>query len=129
MIFGMLFCGFAVLAFYGEHGRHKDTPMQWNAFLLLFFIWGLWMIFAGLFKEDAEGALSYFVGSVITAIFAVVAFLFALLQREGWSGGIPFMPHAWSQTIARWVVAGFGLLLTATAIAFFRKALRKRRKA
>lgn len=124
IIFGALFCGFSVLALYHEHGR---MPTQWLAAFVLVFIWGIWMIISGLFKADTEGAMSYFVGSIVTAIFAVIMLLFALLQKAGWSG-IPFIPDAWNQIIARLVVALGGVLLAIASVAFFKKAVRKRRK-
>jgi len=128
IIFGILFCGFPALALFLSHKQHNQVPLQWLAFLGLFFIWGLWMLASGLFKLDIESSLSYFAGSFITAVFAVVVFLFAWRQKEGWSGGIPFIPSVWNQAISRIVVALCGLLLMVTAFAFFKKAVSKHRK-
>jgi hypothetical protein len=128
IIFGILFCGFPALVLFLSHEQHKEVPLQLLAVLALFFIWGLWMFLSGLFKLNAESSLSYFAGSIITAGFAVVAFLVAWREKEGWSGGIPFVPKAWNQAIARSVIALGGLLLIITAVAFFRKAIGKHRK-
>ena len=124
MIFGLLFGGFAVLAFHADH----EAPLQWKGFLALFFVWGVWMFVAGLFNIGPDSALSYFAGSIIAAFFAVVVWLFAWRQTTGGSGGIPFIPDAWNQIVIRLVFALGGLLLAITAVAFFRKAMRKRRK-
>ena len=86
------------------------------------------MLLSSLLKAEVEGALSYFAGSVIAALFALVTFIFALRQKDGWSGGIPFIPDAWNQIIARLVIAFGGLLLMVTSVAFFRMAMRKRRR-
>jgi hypothetical protein len=48
MIGGLLFCGFAVLAFHADH----EIPLQWKGVLALFFVWGVWMFIAGLFNID-----------------------------------------------------------------------------
>lgn len=128
ILFGILFCGFPALVLFLAHERHMEVPLQWLAVLALFFIWGIWMFFSGLFKLNTEGSLSYFAGSIITAVFAVVVFVLAWREKEGWSGGIPFVSPAWNQAIARLVIALGGLLLMITAAAFFRKAIRKHRK-
>ena len=125
MMFGTLFCVFSIAALSHEHGQ---MALQWLAAFAFLFIWGIWMLVSGLFKEDAEGALSYFAGSIITAIFAVVILLFALLQKTGWSTSIPFISSATGQIIARLVIAFGGVLLAIASIAFFKKAVRKRRK-
>lgn len=125
MLFGTLFCVFSILALYHHHG---PLPFQWLAAFAFLFIWGIWMLISGLFKQDTEGALSYFAGSIITAIFAVVILLFALFQKTGWSGNIPFISSAAGQFIARLVIAFGGVLLAIASIAFFKKAVRKRRK-
>jgi len=125
MIFGLLFGGFSVLAlFLAQH----EVPLQWKGVLVLFFVWGVWMFVAGLFNIDPDSALSYFAGSIITACFAVVLWLFAWRQKTGGSGGIPFIPDAWNQIVGRLVLALGGLILAIAAGAFFRKAKRKRRK-
>lgn len=124
MVFGLLFGGFAVLAFHAD----DEIPLQWKGVLALFFVWGVWMFVAGLFNIDHDSAPSYFAGSVITACFAVVVWLLVWRQKTDWSGGIPFIPAAWNQIATRLVFALAGLLLAITAAAFFRKAMRKRRK-
>lgn len=125
MIFGLLFGGFAVLALcFADH----EIPLQWEGVLALFFVWGVWMFVAGLFNIAPDSALSYFAGSFITACFAVVLWVFAWRQKTGGSGGIPFIPDAWNQMIGRWVLALGGLVLAFAAVAFFRTAMRKRRK-
>jgi hypothetical protein len=125
IVAGILFAGFPVLALLLSHEQHKPVPLEWLAALALFFIWGIWMFLSGLFKADAESAVSYFAGSVITAIFAAVLFLFALLAKEGWSGGIPFIPAAWNQIVARLFVAFGGLISSVASVACFRKAVKK----
>jgi hypothetical protein len=60
--------------------------------------------------------------------FAVFAFLVAWRVKEGWSGNIPFIPHAWNQIIARLLFALGGLLATIMTVVFLRKALKRHRK-
>jgi uncharacterized membrane protein YiaA len=125
MIFGLLFVGFPVLAL---SLADQEIPLQWKGVLALFFIWGVWMFVAGLFNIDHNSALSYFAGSIITACFAVVVWVFAWRQKTGGSGGLPFLPDAWNQIIGRLVLALGGFILAIAAVAFFRTAIRKRRK-
>ena len=128
IIFGILFCGFPALVLFLSHEQHKEVPLQWLAVLALFFIWGIWMFLSGLFKLNAESPLSYFAGSVITAGFAAFAFLVAWREKEGWSGGIPFIPKAWNQAIPRLLFALGGLLAMIGAFSLLRRAIRKHRK-
>jgi len=125
MICGLLFCGFAVLAFWLAP---PDLPLQWQGILALFFVWGLWMFVAGLFNIGPDSAAAYFAGSVIAAIFAGAIWFFAWRQKTGASGGIPFLPEAWNQVMARLLLALGGLILALAAVAFFRMAMRKRGK-
>ena len=126
IIFGLMFCGFPVFALYLEHLRQSPVSPQYLALLALLFIWGIWILLASLLKPDPDGAFYYFAGSIISAIFAVVLFMFAFLQKTGWSGGIPFVPATWNQSVARLLVGVGGLLLTVVSIAFFRSAMKKR---
>jgi hypothetical protein len=129
MIFGLLFCGFPVLALWFDLHQvpPREIPLQWEGVYALFFVWGVWMFVAGLFNIGADSSLSYLVGSFITAFFAAVIWVFAWRQKTGASGGIPFLPDSWNQVIARLMLALGGLILTIAAVAFFRMALRKRR--
>ena len=52
--------------------------------------------------------------------------MFAILQKNGWSGDFPFIPHEWNQKIARLLIALGGVLLTLMSVVFFRTALRRR---
>jgi hypothetical protein len=124
MICGLLFCSFPVLALWLAP---PDVPLQWQGILALLFVWGAWLFVSGLLNIGPDSAASYFAGSVITAIFAAVTWLFAWRQKTGASGGIPFLPDAWNQIIARLLLALCGLVLALAAVAFFRKAMRKRR--
>jgi hypothetical protein len=125
MIFGLLFVGFPVLALsLADH----EIPLQWKGVLALFFIWGVWMFVAGLLNIDHDSALSHLAGFIVTACFAVVAWVFAWCQKTGGSGGLPFLPDAWNQIIGRSVLALGGLVLAIAAVAFFRTAMRKGRK-
>jgi uncharacterized membrane protein YiaA len=129
MIFGLLFCGFPVLALWlAQHEvSPREVPLQWEGVLALFFVWGVWIFVAGLFNIGPDSALSYFAGSIIAALFAVVTWLFAWRQKSGGNGGIPFLPDAWNQIIGRLMLALGGLILAIAALAFFRTAMRKRR--
>ncbi|MDR3377947.1 MAG: hypothetical protein P4M10_04630 [Verrucomicrobiae bacterium] len=125
MIFGLFFVAFPVLAL---SLADQEIPLQWKGVMALFFVWGVWMFVAGLFNIDHDSALSSFAGSIITACFAVVAWVFAWRQKTSGSGGLPFLPDAWNQIIGRLVLALGGLLLAIAAVAFSRTAMRKRRK-
>jgi hypothetical protein len=100
MIFGLLFCGFPVLALWlAQHEvPPREVPLQWEGVLALFFVWGVWIFVAGLFNIGPDSALSSFAGSIIAALFAVVTWLFAwrsiftrCLESDYW----PIDARAW----------------------------------
>ncbi|MGD0017081.1 MAG: hypothetical protein ABSC38_06170 [Verrucomicrobiia bacterium] len=113
-----------------EHvnGKLDKLPLEVLIFLVLLFVCGIWTVMLSLFKLDEKGALSWIVGAVVALGFAVFACLGAWRWKEGWSGGIPFIPHAWNQIIARLLFALGGLLATVMAVVFLRKAIRKHRE-
>jgi hypothetical protein len=74
---------------------------------------------------NTDSALSWALGALTAAGFAVVAFLVAWREKDGWSGGIPFVPTAWNQAAARILFALGGLLALISAVVFLRKALKK----
>jgi hypothetical protein len=102
--------------------------LEWLIFLALVFVSGIWAVILSLFKLDEKGELSCIVGAVMAIGFAMFAFLVAWRWKEGWSGGIPFIPHAWNQVIPRLLFALGGLLATIGAVSLLRRAVRKHRK-
>jgi hypothetical protein len=129
MLGGIVLCVFPAMVLFIEHvnGKLDKLPLEWLIFLVLLFVCGIWTVMLSLFKLDEKGALSWIVGAIVALGFAVFAFLGAWRWKGGWSGGIPFIPHAWNQIIARSLFALGGLLATIGAISLLRKAVRKRR--
>lgn len=125
MIFGLLFCGFPVL---GRLLDQHEIPLQWKGVLALLFVWGVWIFAGGLFNIGPASAPAYFAGSVIAAMFAVVVWVLAWRQKAGASGGLPLLPDAWNQIVARLLLGLGGLIFAVAAIAFFPMAMRKARK-
>ena len=94
----------------------------------LFFLHGLRAITVSLFPLDLDGAVSWGVDAVGAAGFAVFAFWVAWNLREGWSGGIPFLPGSWNQNFARFLFGCGGLVAAVMAVRLFRKAYNRYRK-
>ena len=117
-------CVFPVIVYYAAHGK-LDLPVL--VFLALLFVCGIWAVLSSLFRLDADGALSWIVGAVVSLGFAVFAFSVAWRWKEGWSG-IPFIPAAWNSIIARILFAFGGFLAMVSAVVFLRKARKRYRK-
>jgi hypothetical protein len=128
---GIVLCIFPAMVLFIEHvnGKLDKLPLEELIFLALLFVCGIWAVMLSLFKLDEKGALSWIVGAIVAFGFAVFAFLVAWRWKEGWSGGIPFIPHAWNQIIARLLFALGGLFATVMAVVFLRKAIRKHSEA
>ena len=121
-------CVFPAMIFLRAHYGNDTLSLEVVILLWLFIFCGVWAILSSLFRLDAAGALSWLVGAVLAIRFAVFAFLVAWRVKEGWGGGIPFIPHAWNQAVARILFAFGGLLATVSAVVFVRKAIKKHRK-
>ena len=122
---GMVMCVFPTIVFFLPGG---PLPLPVIIFLSLLIFCGVWAIALGLFKLDEHGAVSSLVGAVVSFGFAGFAFLVAWREKDGWSGGLPFIPHAWNQVIARLLFALGGLIGTLGGISLLRRAIRQRAK-
>ena len=121
-------CVFPAMVFFIARGELDRLPL-WALFLLgLLFISGLWAVAMSLFKLDENGALASMASAVMALGFAGLAFLVAWREKDGWSGGIPFIPQAWNQAIPRLLFALGGLIATFCGISLLRRASRQRRK-
>ncbi|MHC1766183.1 MAG: hypothetical protein AB9869_18085 [Verrucomicrobiia bacterium] len=97
---GIVLCAFPAIVFFVAHDTLR---MPWWILFALFFFYGLWTVASSLFRLDSDGALSWLVGAVGAAGFAVFVFWMAFDEQD-FGGGIPFIPHAWNQSIARGLV-------------------------
>jgi len=121
-------CVFPAMIFLVAHGHNDKLSLAEVIFLWLLILCGVWAILSSLFRLDADGALSWIVGAIMAFGFAAFAFLVAWTVTEGWSGGIPFIPAAWNQVVARSLFAFGGLLALVSVVVFLRKALKRYRK-
>jgi hypothetical protein len=125
---GIILCVFPAMIFFLIHLQNIEVPLHWLILLALLFVSGIWAMILSLFKLDEKGALSCVVGSIIVAGIAVMFFVVAWREKDGWSGGIPFIPRAWNQVIPRLLFALGGLLAAIGAFSLLRRAVRKHRK-
>ena len=121
-------CVFPAIIFLCAHLEGRRLPLVATILLGLFLLCGVWAVAVSLFSLDTDGALSWAVGALTAAAFAVFAFLVAWREPDGWSGGIPFIPAAWNQAAARILFALGGLLPLISAVVFLRKALKRFRE-
>jgi len=126
---GIILCVFPAMILFLIYEQYGEVPLEWLIFFALVFVSGIWAVILSLFKLDEKGELSCIVGAVMAIGFAMFAFLVAWRWKEGWSGGIPFIPKAWNQAIPRLLFAFGGLLATIGVASLLRKAVRKHRKA
>ena len=122
---GLILCAFPAIVFLCAHLEERRLPLVATVLLWLFLLCGVWAVAVSLFSLDTEGGLSWAVGALVAAGFAAFAFLVAWREKDGWSGGIPFIPATWNQATARILFAMGGLLSLISAVVFVRKALTK----
>ena len=116
---------FPVIIFLRTHYEESRLPLAIAILLWLFILCGVWAVSLSLFKLDTDSALSWFFGAISAIGFAVVAFVVAWGEKEGWSGGIPLIPAAWNQAAARILFALGGLLALISAVVLLGKARKK----
>lgn len=80
---GLVLCVFPALVWGLARLEQKPLPQPWVVFLALLCLSGLWSVVSSVFELDADGAASWFVGSALTAGFALFAFLLAWEARTG----------------------------------------------
>jgi hypothetical protein len=125
---GIIMCVFPALILFLAHNEESPLPLAVTILLWLFLLCGVWAATLSAFKLDTDSGLSWVFGALTAAGFAVFAFLVAWREKDGWGGGIPFVPAAWNQAAARILFALGGLLALTSAVVFLRKALRKFRE-
>ena len=125
---GIVLCAFPAMALLVLHLEDTRLPMPFPILFGLFFLHGLRAIIVSLFRVDLDGAASWAVDAVGAAGFAVLAFWVAWNLKDGWSGGIPFVPDSWNQNLARFLFACGGIIAAVIAARLLRKALNRHRK-
>ncbi len=124
---GIVLCAFPAVVLVAMHLDDAHLPMPFPIHFAIFFLHGLRTVVWSLFKLDADNAASWVVDAVGAAGFAVLAFWVAWQTKEGWSGGLPFVPGSWNQNLARILFACGGLIAAAFAVRLLRKALNRYR--
>jgi hypothetical protein len=119
---GLVLCAFPAIALLLIQLKQISLPMPWPILFALFFLHGIRVVIWCLFKLDFDGAVSWVVDALGSAGFAAFAFGFAAYVKEGWSGGLPFIPDSWNQMFARVLTACGGLLSALIAVRCLRKA-------
>ena len=100
----------------------------WIVFLAgaIFTLGGLAIIFR------SKPILVNVIGNLMVAVFAIIGAWVAILSpSDGFSGGIPFLPHELNVTLGRWVF-GLGALISAlilvAGVKHLLKSIRSRRQ-
>jgi hypothetical protein len=124
---GIVCCIFPAVALLAIHLNGTRLPMPFPILFGLFFLHGVRAVIWSLLKLDIDNAASWVVDAIGAAGFAVFAFWIAWHWKEGWSGGIPFVPESWNQNLARILFAGGGVLAVFFALRILRKALERYR--
>jgi hypothetical protein len=128
LVGGIVLCAFPAVALLALHIEGTRLPMPFPILFGLFFLHGLRAIVVSLFRFDLDGAVSWTIDAVGAAGFAVLAFWVAWNLKEGWSGGIPFVPRSWNQNLARIFFGCGGLVAAFLAARLFRKVINLSRK-
>jgi hypothetical protein len=128
LVGGIVLCIFPAMVLLVLHIEGKTLPMPFPILFGLFFLHGLRSIIVSLFRFDLDGVVSWAVDALGAAGLAVMAFWVAWNLKEGWSGGIPFVPRSWNQNFARILFACGGLFATVIAARLFLKVLNRYRK-
>ena len=121
LVGGIVLCAFPATVLLVLHIEGTRLPMPFPILFGLFFLHGLRAIIVSLFRLDLDGVASWAVDALGAAGFAVLAFWVAWNLKEGWSGGIPFVPQSWNQNFARILFACGGLIVTGIAVRLFWK--------
>ena len=128
LVGGIVLCAFPATVLLALHYEGTKLPMPFPILFGLFFLHGIRAIIVSLFRLDMDGATSWTVDALGAAGFAALAFWVAWNLKDGWSGGIPFVPASWNQNLARILFACGGLIATAIAVRLFLKVLNRYRK-
>ena len=124
---GIILCVFPAVVLLALRLNHTSLPMPFPILFGLFFLHGLRAVIWSLFKLDMNNGASWIIDAVGAGGFARFAFWVAWHWKEGWSGGIPFVPNRWNQIVPRILFACGGLLATAFMVRLLRKALNRHR--
>ena len=84
----------------------------------VFFLGGLQLV------TGAKGRGSFLMGGLVCAGLSFLGF-WAAFSKGPVSGGIPFIPYAWNQTLGKTLFGGGALLTAAAAAWFLAKALKQ----
>jgi hypothetical protein len=107
----------------GIHLQGGTLPMPFPILLGLFFLHGIRAIVVSVLRLNLESPISWSIDAIGSAGFAVTAFWIAFAMKNGWSGGIPFVPSNWNQNIARAVFALGGIIATMLTVRVCRKVI------
>ncbi len=119
---------FTAIALYCIRTEGVRLPLAFNLLFGLFLLYGIWAVALSVFKLDPGCTGSYVVGGFGAAGFGVFAILVAVRFKDGWSGGVPFVPEGWNQSVARVLFGLGGLFCWLAAVRIFRKAINQYRK-
>ena len=128
LVGGIVLCAFPAVVLIVLHLEGTRLPMPFPILFGLFFLHGIRAIIVSLFRLHLDGAASWAVDTLGAAGFAVFAFWVAWNVKEGWSGGVPFVPRSWNQNLARILFACGGLIATVITVRLFLKVLNRFRK-
>ena len=125
---GIVLCVFPAVVLLVLHLEGTTLPMPLPILFGIFFLHGVRAILVSLFRLDLNGAVSWAVDAIGAGGFAVLAFWVAWKFKDGWSGGIPFVPQSWNQNFARILFACGGVIAAIIAARLFLKVLNRLRK-
>ena len=128
LVGGIVLCLFPAMVLLVLRIEGTRLPMPFPILFGLLFLHGLRAILVSLFRLDMDGAASWAVDALGAGGIAVLAFWVAWNLKEGWSGGIPFVPRSWNQCFARFLFACGGLVAATIAVRLFLKVLNRHRK-
>ena len=128
LVGGIVLCAFPAIALVALHANHTKLPAAFSILFALFFLYGLRAIIFSLFKFNIDCAVSWVIDAIGATGFAVFAFLVAWFEKDGWSGGLPFLPASWNQFLPRILFACGGLVAAVFAARLALKAWNVHRK-
>jgi hypothetical protein len=122
---GIVFCVFPVIVFIVLRIDGTHLPMPWPILFGLFLLYGLRAVVVSLLASGLDSVASWIVDAIAAAGFAAFLFWLAWCEKQGWSGGLPFIPDSWNQTLARALLAAVGLVCALLALRCLRKAINR----
>lgn len=127
LVGGIVLCAFPAVILLAMRLNGAHLPMPFPILFALFLLHGLRIVIWSMFRLDIDNAASWIIDAVGAVGFSVLAFWVACQTKEGWSGGLPFVPDSWNRNLARMVFACGGLIAAAFAVRLLRKALNRYR--